>query len=71
MKETLAHNKGEPTYWTQYNRIHNLLGAKRGPGEPKDYPNRLSYNVLTGLFSILYLDSVLIVVEHRFLRHFT
>lgn len=41
-------NQNEPTYWTQYNSSHNYLGLKRGPGEPRDYPDRPSYNIFTG-----------------------
>ena len=49
IKDALVHNKEEPSYWTEYNRNHSLLGAVRGPGEPKEYQDRASYNVITGL----------------------
>lgn len=48
IKETLVHNKDETNYWTEYNRTHNLLGAKRGPGETRNLSSRINYNVLTG-----------------------
>jgi len=38
----------ETSYWTQYNRIHNKLGAMRGPGVAREYPTRQSYNPITG-----------------------
>lgn len=54
IKQDLVQDKNEPSYWTQYTRTHSLLGAKRGVGVPRDYPNRRSYNVLTGnVFIIL------------------
>ena len=39
----------EPNYWTQYKRTHDYLGVKRGPGSPKQYPDRPSYNIFTGI----------------------
>ena len=48
VKDSLIHDTMEPTYWTQYHRTHSLLGAKLGEGEVRQYPNRKSYNVLTG-----------------------
>jgi len=39
----------EPNYWTQYKRTHDYLGTKRGPGLPKEYPDRPSYNLFTGI----------------------
>lgn len=48
IKEALVHNKDDNNYWTEYNRTHNLLGAKRGPGETRELSSRINYNVLTG-----------------------
>ena len=56
IKETLVHNKDETNYWTEYNRTHNLLGAKRGPGETRNLSSRINYNVLTGRFKIIILS---------------
>jgi hypothetical protein len=49
IKDTLIHDKNEPSYWTEYNRSHSLLGARLGTGESREYPERISYNPLTGL----------------------
>ncbi len=48
IRDCLIHDKNEPSYWTEYSRSHSLLGAKRGTGQSKDYPERVSYNILTG-----------------------
>lgn len=48
IKETMTPDRSEPNYWTQYNRTHGLLAAKLGPGEPRNYPDRSGYNILTG-----------------------
>lgn len=34
--------------WSQYNRVHNKLGAMLGPGEPRERPVRQAYNPVTG-----------------------
>lgn len=41
-----THGRGR--YWSQYNRIHNKLGAALGPGVPRERTIRSSYNPLTG-----------------------
>lgn len=46
--EALKPNDDDTTYWTQYKRTHDILGATRGPGVPREYPDRPGYNVLTG-----------------------
>lgn len=51
IKDTLIVNKDEPSYWTQYKRTHDYLGHLRGEGVPKSYPDRATYNILTGKFS--------------------
>jgi hypothetical protein len=52
MKEMLSENKNDVNYWTQYKRIHDYLGHLRGPGVAHEFPDRRSYNVLTGLLFI-------------------
>ena len=47
IKNTLAFEK-DTSYWTQYKRTHDHLGNLRGNGVPRTYPDRQSYNVLTG-----------------------
>lgn len=37
-------------FWSQYNRIHNRLGAALGPGVPQERPVRTSYDPLTGQY---------------------
>jgi len=53
IKQDLIQDSNEPSYWTQYNRTHNLLGAKRGVGIAREYPNRISYNVITGIIQLI------------------
>ena len=48
MKEVVKPVDDPPSYWTQYNRIHNKLGALRGPGIAREYPVRQEYDIFTG-----------------------
>lgn len=48
MKESIKVDKNNPSYFTQYTRIHSKLGNMLGPGVPRDYPVRQDYNVITG-----------------------
>jgi hypothetical protein len=45
-------NEKDHDYFTQYTRTHSYLGAKLGPGEAKEYPERPSYDPLTGTLFI-------------------
>ncbi|CAF1059738.1 unnamed protein product [Brachionus calyciflorus] len=46
--EALIIDKHEPNYWTQYKRTHDYLGHLRGAGVQKKYPEKETYNILTG-----------------------
>lgn len=48
MKETIKMDQNNPSYFTQYKRIHSKLGTMLGPGAPREYPVRQEYNVITG-----------------------
>lgn len=48
MKEVVKPVNEPPSYWSQYNRIHNKLGALRGPGVGREYPVRQQYDIFTG-----------------------
>ncbi|RNA40204.1 hypothetical protein BpHYR1_041446 [Brachionus plicatilis] len=48
INEALVIDKHEPNYWTQYKRTHDYLGHLRGNGVSKIYPEKESYNILTG-----------------------
>lgn len=48
MKKVVKPDQSPQSYFTQYNRIHNKLGHLLGPGVPRGYPIRESYNILTG-----------------------
>lgn len=48
MKKVVKPDPGPQSYFTQYNRTHNKLGTLLGPGVPRGYPIRESYNILTG-----------------------
>ena len=48
MKKVVKPDQTPQSYFTQYNRIHNKLGYLLGPGVPRGYPIRESYNILTG-----------------------
>ncbi|XP_005098209.1 uncharacterized protein LOC101852406 [Aplysia californica] len=48
VREVVKPENGPPSYWSQYNRIHNKLGALRGPGVAREYPVRQQYDVITG-----------------------
>lgn len=52
IREALEHSQLEPDYWTQYNRIHGVLGSARGIGVSRDYPSRSAYNIFTGMFCL-------------------
>jgi hypothetical protein len=45
--EGFARDKNETNYFTQYKRTHDYLGHKLGPGEPREYPDRKAFNVLS------------------------
>ena len=70
IKEALVHDENEPRYWTQYNRIHSYLGSIRGPGVAKEYPDRLSYNILTGILNtfVQNMHNSVIILSHYFLQ---
>lgn len=69
IKQDLVQDKNEPSYWTQYTRTHSLLGAKRGAGVPRDYPNRSSYNVLTGnVFILSNLVCIFFLNDFKFVK---
>lgn len=53
IREALEHSQLEPDYWTQYNRIHGVLGSARGTGVSRDYPSRPAYNIFTGMLASL------------------
>ncbi|CAC5378691.1 unnamed protein product [Mytilus coruscus] len=48
MKKVVKPDQSPQSYFTQYNRTHNKLGNLLGPGVPRGYPIRESYNILTG-----------------------
>lgn len=48
MKKVVKPDLTPQTYFTQYKRTHNKLGHQLGPGVPRGYPIRESYNILTG-----------------------
>ncbi|ELT99744.1 hypothetical protein CAPTEDRAFT_226857 [Capitella teleta] len=37
-------------FWTQYNRVHNRLGAALGPGVPRERPVLSAHNPITGSY---------------------
>lgn len=39
---------GVPNNWSQYTRVHNKLGALRGPGVEREMPVRAEFDVITG-----------------------
>ena len=55
MKQSLntTDKQGAGTFFTQYNRIHNKLGAALGPGVPREYPVREAYNPITGMWIVI------------------
>ena len=50
MKQSLnsTDRQGSGTMFTQYNRVHNKLGATLGPGVSRDFVMRRQYDPLTG-----------------------
>jgi len=48
VQELIEVNKKDTSYWSQYKRIHDYFGQLRGPGVPREYPDRPSFNVFTG-----------------------
>ncbi len=58
IKNTLVFNENDTSYWTQYKRTHDHLGNLRGGGVSKAYPDRTSYNVLTGKIINLFKRSI-------------
>ncbi|XP_013417619.1 uncharacterized protein LOC106178815 [Lingula anatina] len=51
MRQVLVQPDNQYTYWTQYSRIHNKLGAVLNPDVPRELRNppiRKQYNILTG-----------------------
>jgi hypothetical protein len=53
-------NQNDTNYWSEYKRYHNYLGYLRGPGVSREYPDRRSFNVLTGRQYFNFFVSVLI-----------
>lgn len=45
---TVPGEQNTSQFWTQYNRVHNKLGAILGPGVPHEKPVRRQYNPLNG-----------------------
>jgi hypothetical protein len=53
-------NENENNYWSEYNSKINYLGAKRGPGaDLKDFPDRPSYDPLTG---VLHIENTILTI---------
>ncbi len=64
ISEVISADKNEPTYWSEYKRVHGYLAQKRqglpsivstngGSGRPSNadlnmYPDRPQYNIFTG-----------------------
>ena len=48
MHDVLATRDPQPDYWSQYNCIHNKLGAMLGHGVSREPAVRRQYDVLTG-----------------------
>lgn len=48
VKTAIKVDQNPPNYWSQYNRIHGKLGYMLGPGSPREYAIRHSYNIITG-----------------------
>ena len=48
VEEVLNLNPNDTNYWSEYKRYHNYLGYLRGPGVSREFPDRKSYNALTG-----------------------
>jgi hypothetical protein len=45
-QQGIAQENTVPSYWSQYKRTHDYLGAKLGTGEPRELPDRKAYNIL-------------------------
>ena len=54
MKQSLnsTDRQGAGTMFSQYNRVHNKLGAALGPGVTRDFVMRRQYDPLTGIVAI-------------------